>query len=78
MVKHKFRALGLEVKKMVLRVADVVINIGSKEQESKIRKILRPTESDLRSSEFSKRVNVVSDGFIQARKGMENLKKLLG
>lgn len=63
---------------MVLRVADVVINIGSQEQESKIRKILRPTESDLRSSEFCKRVNVVSDGFIQARKGMENLKKLLG
>lgn len=63
---------------MVLRATDVVINIGSQKQEAKMRKILRPTENDLRSSEFSRRVNVVSDGFIKARKGMENLKKLLG
>ncbi|MCS8594612.1 hypothetical protein EFE27_01215 [Leuconostoc citreum] len=63
---------------MVLRVNDVVININSQEQEAKFRKILRPTAKDLKSREFNKRVDIVANGFIQARKGMDNLKKLLG
>lgn len=78
MGKHEFSALSLEVKRMVLRVNDVVININSQEQEAKFRKILRPTAKDLKSREFNKRVDIVANGFIQARKGMDNLKKLLG
>ncbi|BAX73090.1 hypothetical protein [Leuconostoc mesenteroides] len=63
---------------MVLRANDVIINISSKTQETKMRKILQPTENDLRSPEFKERVSQVAKGFVSARKGMENLRKLLG
>lgn len=63
---------------MVLRDKDVVINITSEKQENRIRKILQPTNNEMESAEFQKRVTKVATGFVSARKGMDNIRKLLG
>ncbi|QSB51241.1 hypothetical protein I6J31_08310 [Leuconostoc falkenbergense] len=62
---------------MVLRNSEVIVEIQSRSQATRLRKILEPTPSELRSPEFTNKVTNLAKNLSGARKGMSNLRNFL-